>query len=158
MEDAERGRLITSIIRDASDEVRMQLLESLTKSEEETPTPGYTEAREMLLDSTHLSNLEQVLLAAYAVRDLFELKEFNSLQINTLLKETGNDMANITVTLNGAIKSGWVAVAGKDGSTQQSKKRYSLTAAGETKARELLESASSKRSSTELAPQAGLNA
>ncbi|WP_009958305.1 hypothetical protein [Verrucomicrobium spinosum] len=101
--------------------------------------PTYENAKERLLDDALLSTSEKALLASFAITELYEVKSFTTRQVTEFLRDTGNEIGNVTAALNAACQKGWAQVGSKAGESQQAQKKYELTAQGHSKIRNLLE-------------------
>ncbi len=113
------------------------------------PPPTYETARNVLLDEPALATSDKVILAAYAICDLYELKEFTGRQVTEFLKETSNEIGNVTAAMTALVQKGWADIASKEGESQQSQKRYTLTSTGIAKTRSLLQATREKRERSE---------
>lgn len=150
LSEEEKLWTLETAIRGLSANSRERLSQSLGLSsgndDSKQITFSYASAKELLLDTTDLITHEKALIAAFAICDLYELKEFTGRQLTEFLKETGNEVSNITAAMSNLIQKGWAEVASKEGESQQSQKRYALTQAGLTKTRVLLQKSTSKLS------------
>jgi hypothetical protein len=85
---------------------------------------------------------ERALVVAAFLQSTGELEAFTGQWINTMLKDLGHGVSNITAVLESLIqrKPQWVIQLKKSGSSRQARKTYKVTAAGFQRVDELISS------------------
>lgn len=101
---------------------------------------SYDNVKNILLDDPNLSTADKVLLGSFAICDLYELKEFSGRQVTEFLKETSNEIGNVTAAMTALVQRGFAEIISKGGDTQQAQKRYTLTSTGLAKTQTLIQS------------------
>lgn len=87
------------------------------------------------------SDVEKALIAAFWSSEREDEASFDSQSLNTMLKNLGHGVANITRALGGLAdqKPALVIQTRKSGSTKQARKTYKITRSGMSRVRERLE-------------------
>lgn len=148
LETPMQEKVMETVIRHLEPDQQERVFQSLgvvrLPSFQPQAAPTYDSAKALLLDATNLSAADKALVAGFAICDLYELEEFSGRQLTEFLKETGNELGNVTAAMTALAQKGWAEIAAKDGDTPQSQKRYALTAAGHTKVRSLIQKLAEK--------------
>jgi hypothetical protein len=98
----------------------------------QTGTDGHTAFHQLVEKWTPQTQAEWVLLGSYFVQVVEGNESFTALQVNKELKQHGQNVANITASLEENVNQtpALVRQIGKSGKSQQARKKYVLTTQG----------------------------
>lgn len=93
---------------------------------------AFTDVAELAHAAQPANGTEYALVAAYWLQVVEEKDGWSGNEVNSLLKNLGHGLSNVTTTMNGLIKRkpALVMQTGKSGRSAQAKKTYKLTISG----------------------------
>jgi hypothetical protein len=113
----------------------------------EAEKPGdFGDVAELVHAAQPKNGMEYALVSAYWLQVVEDKDGWSGKDANSLLKNLGHGLSNVTTTMNGLIKRkpAWVMQTKKSGRSAQSKKTYKLTVSGVNEVERMLSSAEAR--------------